>query len=99
MADDRTGDPLALVASHASDAAAYQDGYQGVRREVTWARGQGRAPTQRQITVALMRTMRVYTTVRGGKVISGQRPEWLHGRVDALRELLRAGTGSLPDDA
>ena len=80
-----------------SDEAAYHDGYQRMLRASDWARDRGWVPSQRQLTVALMRTMRVYSAVRGGKAIAGQRPEWLRGQADALRELLRQGVGALPD--
>jgi hypothetical protein len=32
---------------------------------------------------------RIYTTARGGKPIGGRSPDWLRGRVDGLRSLLR----------
>ena len=94
MADDKAGEQRAAAADDASDHAAFEDGYQRVKREIAWARARGWSPTQRQLTVALMQAVRVYATVRGGKVVSGQRPEWLHGRAEALRELLRGGAGA-----
>jgi hypothetical protein len=36
-----------------------------------------------------MQSVRVYAAARGGKFVGGQHPEWLHGRVDALRDALR----------
>lgn len=99
MANSGSGEPGRRSAGYDSDEAAYQDGYQRMLRASDWARERGWVPSQRQLTVALMRTMRVYTAARGGKVIAGQRPEWLRGQADALRELLRQGVGSLPDGA
>ncbi len=80
------------------DAAAYRDGYERVMRELAWARRQGWTPTERQLVVAITQAQSVYASARRGKFIGGQRPEWLHGRADALRELLRVGTGAFPGD-
>ena len=91
------GEPISQVASRESDEAAYRDGYRQMMRAAEWARDAGWTATQRQITVALMRTIRVYAAVRRGKVIAGQRPEWLRGQADALRELVRQGVGDVPD--
>jgi hypothetical protein len=99
MVESGSGDPGRRAAGLDSDEAAYQDGYQRMLRAATWGRERGFVPTQRQLTVALMRTMRVYAAVRGGKVIAGQRPEWLRGQAEALRELLRQGIGAQPDGA
>lgn len=79
------------------DDAAYLAGYQGVMRELAWARRHGWRPTDRQLVLAITHAQRVYTTARGGKFIGGQRPEWLHGRADAMRALLRQGVGAFPD--
>jgi hypothetical protein len=81
-----------------SDEAAYQAGYSRTMREVEWVRMRGWIPTERQLVQALMQAMRVYTAARSGKPIGGQRPAWLHGRADALRELLRQGVGLGPDE-
>lgn len=80
------------------DDAAYRDGYSRALREVAWARRGGWTPTERQIVLALSQALKVYTTVRGGKSIGGRPPEWLRGRADALRQLLRQGVGSTPED-
>ena len=82
----------------ASDDAAYRDGYERVIREMAWARRHGWMPTERQLVMAVSQAMSVYTSARRGKFIGGQRPEWLHGRADALRALLHAGAGMFPDD-
>jgi hypothetical protein len=68
---------------------AYAEGYRRTARELGWARAHGWRPSERQLTVALMRTVRVYAAARGGKFIGGQHPEWLHGRLDALRDAVR----------
>jgi hypothetical protein len=80
------------------DDAAYHDGYTRVMRELQWVRSRGWMPTERQITVALMQTARVYAAARRGRSVGGQHPEWLRGRVDALRTLLREGVGLFPED-
>jgi hypothetical protein len=69
-----------------ADVDAYAAGYRRVMSEITWVRSRGWMPTERQ---PLMQIMRVYSAARGGKFVGGQRPEWLHGRADALRDLLR----------
>ena len=81
-----------------SDEDAYQAGYDRMMREAAWARSRGWMPTQRQLVVALTRTVKVYGAARGGKFVGGQRPEWLHGRADALRTLLHEGVGAIPRD-
>ncbi len=80
------------------DAVAYRDGYARVMREISWARAQGWTPTERQLVLALSQAGKVYAAVRGGRSIGGQRPEWVHGRADALRALLRHGVGALPQE-
>jgi hypothetical protein len=73
-----------------SDAEAYQAGYMRTLREFQWAQAHGWTPTERQLVVSLSQAIRVYSAARGGKPIGGPRPDWLRGRADALRELLRA---------
>lgn len=87
-----------LPARSESDEAAYQAGYWRTMREVEWVRMRGWIPTERQLVQALMQAMRVYTAARSGKPIGGQRPAWLHGRADALRELIRQGASLRPDE-
>ena len=72
------------------DAEAYQAGYTRTLREFQWAQAHGWTPTERQLVVSLSQAIRVYSAARGGKPIGGPRPDWLRGRADALRELLRA---------
>jgi hypothetical protein len=94
--DDGRDGLLPLDASRGGDTAAYRDGYARVMREIGWARAHGFVPTERELVLALNHAGRVYATVRGGKFVGGQRPEWVHGRMDALRALLRNGVGALP---
>jgi hypothetical protein len=82
---------ISRLIDHPADSEAYADGYRRATRELAWARAHGWRPTERQLTVALMCTVRVYAAARGGKFVGGQHPEWLHGRVDALRDAVRAG--------
>jgi hypothetical protein len=74
---------------NAANGADYDAGYEQVTREVAWVRLRGWDPSERQLTVMLMRAARIYATVRGGKSVAGQSPEWLRGRLDALRAVLR----------
>lgn len=99
MADNGYGELVGISPGRDSDESAYADGYRRAMREMAWVRSRGWTPTERQITVALMQAMKVYATARSGKFVSGQRPEWLHGRADALRALLRQGAGAPPEDA
>ncbi|HEY7779355.1 MAG TPA: hypothetical protein VIC85_04000 [Ktedonobacterales bacterium] len=92
--DDEPWPPEPRGSSGAGDDPAYQDGYESAMRELTLARTLGWEPTERQMTLALLRAVRMYGRVRGGKVIGGRHPEWLHGRADALRALLRQGIGT-----
>ena len=78
---------------------AYQAGYTRTLREMEWAQAQGWRPTERQITLALMQAMRVYSAVRSGKPIAGRHPAWLRGRADALRSMLHSGVGFDPADS
>jgi hypothetical protein len=98
---EESGSGVARVSPDHDDAddAAYREGYDRVIRELRWVRSRGWMPTERQITVALMQTARVYAAARGGRSVGGQRPEWLRGRVDALRTLLRRGAEMLPPDS
>ena len=91
-------DEPAERAAHAGDETAYREGYARVMREMAWARAHGFEPSEREIVLALTQAMKVYGTVRGGKSIGGRRPEWLHGRAEALRALLRNGVGAMPTD-
>ncbi|HUY76403.1 MAG TPA: hypothetical protein VMV29_06505 [Ktedonobacterales bacterium] len=71
------------------DEAAYHMGFALATREFAWVVAHGYAPTERQIVQALTQTMRVYTAASSGKYVSGQRPDWLRGRADALRQIIR----------
>jgi hypothetical protein len=81
------------------DEDAYRAGYDRTLRELRLGRAMGWSPTERQIVVALTRTLRIYASARRGKPVGGQHPDWLRGRADALRTLLRQGVGSLPEEA
>ncbi len=72
-----------------SDEAAYHMGFALAMREFSWVVAHGYKPTERQIVQALTQTMRVYTAASSGKYVSGQRPDWLRGRADALRQIIR----------
>ncbi len=85
------GLPAARLDDFTSDEVAYRDGYARVMRELMWARSRGFVPTERQLVLALTQANRVYAAVRGGKFVGGRRPEWLRGRADALRTVLRDG--------
>ncbi|HLY31567.1 MAG TPA: hypothetical protein VKQ36_11090 [Ktedonobacterales bacterium] len=75
--------------SGAPDEAAYQVGFTRTLREFALATAHGFTPTERQLVLALTQTVRVYSAARSGKYVSGQRPDWLRGRADALREIIR----------
>jgi hypothetical protein len=77
----------------------YSDGYARATRELAWARAHGFMPTERQLVRAVTQAMKVYEVVQGGKAVAGRHPEWLRGRADALRDLLRQSAGSTPADA
>ncbi len=81
------------------DEAAYRAGYARMLREVELGRAMGWKPTERQLVVALARTARIYASARRGKPVGGQRADWLKGRAEALRALLREGAGALAEDA
>jgi hypothetical protein len=98
MAEGWPDGSISPLLDHPTQTEAYADGYRRATRELAWARAHGWRPTERQLTVALMRTLRVYSAARGGKFVSGQHPEWLHGRVDALREALREDKAPTRDE-
>ena len=81
--------PSDRAPANGATSADYDAGFAQVAREASWARLRGWDASERQLTVMLMRAARIYATVRGGKSVAGQSPEWLRGRMDALRALLR----------
>jgi hypothetical protein len=89
MADSWADGMISPLLDHPGESEAYAEGYRRAARELAWVRAHGWRPTERQVTVALMQSVRVYAAARGGKFVGGQHPEWLHGRVDALRDALR----------
>src|SRR5579862_8826637 len=94
---ERPVEPFEPAGQHSRDEAAYQAGYARMMREFELGRAMGWHPTERQLVVALARTARIYASARRGKPVGGQHPDWLKGRADALRTLLRRGVGSLPE--
>ena len=98
MAESGSGGVMPPAADDTTRGAAHDEGYGQVTREIAWARSRGWVPTERQLTVVLMRTLKVYAAARGGKAVAGQHPEWLRGRVDALRDLLRQGARDLAEN-
>jgi len=60
-----------------------------VLRELADAQARGYQPTERQLALAVTHSARIYTTARSGKPVGGRSPDWLRGRVDGLRSLLR----------
>ncbi len=81
--------PLPTTTSEAPDKAAYEIGFARTMREFALATAHGFTPTERQLVLALTQTIRVYGAARSGKYVSGQRPDWLRGRADALRQIIR----------
>ena len=75
----------------------YRAGYNTIMREYTWGARRGYLPTERQMVLALTHAARIYSAARGGKPVSGRGPDWLRGRVDALRALIRRGVAANPD--
>ena len=88
--------PFGGVGGRSRESDPYAEGYNRATRELAWARAHGFTPTERQLVSAVTQTMRVYEVVQGGKAVAGRHPEWLRGRADALRDLLRQGAGSVP---
>src|SRR5260221_11887387 len=93
MAESGSGGVMPPAADDATRDAAYDEGYGQVTREIAWARSRGWVPTERQLTVVLMRALKVYAAARGGKAVAGQHPKRLRGRAaapaDRLRQVVR----------
>jgi hypothetical protein len=85
------GEPLAEYLAESPD---YYAGFTSVIRELSSARARGFQPTERQLVLAVTHSARIYSSARSGKPISGRSPDWLRGRVDGLRSLLRRGAES-----
>jgi hypothetical protein len=79
------------------DSADYRAGFNTIMREFAWGRSRGYMPTERQLVVAVTHAARIYTAARGGKPVSGRSPDWLRGRVDALRTLIRRRVATIPE--
>ncbi len=85
--------PIGGNGGFAHESDPYAEGYSRATRELAWARAHGFVPTERQLVRAVTQAMKVYEVVQGGKAVAGRHPEWLRGRADALRDLLRQGAG------
>jgi hypothetical protein len=75
----------------------YRSGFAAIMRDYTFGASRGYLPTERQLVLAVTHAARIYTAARGGKPVSGRGPEWLRGRVDALRTLIRQGVAAEPE--
>ncbi len=75
-------------------SADYRAGFNTIMRDYAWGASRGYQPTERQLVLAVIHAARIYTAARGGKPISGRSPDWLRGRVDALRALIRQGVAA-----
>lgn len=78
-------------------SAEYRAGFNAIMRDYAWGASRGYSPTERQLVLAVTHAARIYTAARGGKPISGRSPDWLKGRVDALRTLIRQGVAAEPE--
>jgi hypothetical protein len=78
-------------------SADYRAGFNTIMRDFAWGASRGYSPTERQLVLAVTHAARIYTAARGGKPVSGRSPEWLRGRVDALRTLIRRGVAAQPE--
>jgi hypothetical protein len=96
MASENFERPAFRASAGDADELAYREGYRRAMRELAWARSQGFVPTERQFVLALSQAQRVYEVAHHGKAIGGRHPEWLRGRADALRELIKRGVAALP---
>lgn len=86
-----SGGPLT---DYLAESSEYYAGFTSVLRELADAQARGYQPTERQLVLAITHSARIYTSARGGKPIGGRSPDWLRGRVDGLRSLLRRGGGA-----
>jgi hypothetical protein len=93
QSETSSGGPLVDYLAESSD---YYAGFTSVLREIADAQARGYQPTERQLVLAVTHSARIYTTARGGKPIGGRSPDWLRGRVDGLRSLLRHTGGVRP---
>ncbi|HEY7973886.1 MAG TPA: hypothetical protein VID72_00955 [Ktedonobacterales bacterium] len=79
-----------------AESPDYYAGFTNVLRELSSAQARGFEPTERQLVLAVMHSARIYTSARSGKPIGGRSPDWLRGRVDGLRSMLRRGEAARP---
>lgn len=75
----------------------YRAGYSAIIRDYTWGSRRGYLPTERQLVLAVTHAARIYAATRSGKPVGGRSPDWLRGRVDALRTLIRHGVSAQPE--
>ncbi|HEX9037600.1 MAG TPA: hypothetical protein VF808_11485 [Ktedonobacterales bacterium] len=75
----------------------YRAGFETIMRDFAWGASRGYTPTERQLVLAVTHAARIYSATRGGKPVSGRSPDWLRGRVDALRTLIRRGVAAQPE--
>ena len=83
--------------ANAENSADYRAGFSAIMRDYTLGASRGYSPTERQLVLAVTHAARIYTATRGGKPVSGRSPEWLRGRLDALRILIRRGVAAQPE--
>jgi hypothetical protein len=81
-----------------SESTDYYAGFTSVIRELSSAQERGFQPTERQLVLAVTHSARIYTSARSGKPVGGRSPDWLRGRVDGLRSMLRRGVGAGPQN-
>lgn len=72
-----------------AESPEYYAGFTSVVHELSSAQARGFEPSERQLVLAVTQSARIYTSARSGKPISGRSPDWLRGRVDGLRSMLR----------
>ncbi len=76
-------------AEYLAESPDYYAGFTSVLSEMSRAQARGFEPTERQLVLAITHSARIYTSARSGKPVGGRSPDWLRGRVDGLRSLLR----------
>lgn len=84
------------VVDYLAESPDYYAGFTSVLRELSSAQARGFEPTERRLVLAVMHSARIYTSARSGKPVGGRSPDWLRGRVDGLRSLLRRGEAAQP---
>jgi hypothetical protein len=99
MAANGNDDGGAPPVSAKDDEEEYRAGYLRTMREMEFVQSSyGWRPSERQLVLALTRTVRIYTAAKQGKPVGGRHPEWLRGCADAIRELLHREAGASPSE-